>query len=392
MATQTHKIPDYILPELKSRLEKLNKRAVKLGCEPLELVVHNEYFQSKGGNSGFITPKFKMFEISIEGAAPKLAGWTFVGTLDHYSLPGKVIVNTVPGETIPKCFHESAAICDHCNTIRNRKETFIVKNEDKIWQVGRQCLKDFLGHNPQGLASFMTSVKDLFDEIDNCNAWGGEEYFEVSKLLAITNGVIREFGWTPRNSATETVCATAAHVTDYLYPPKGGTEYTVWKIFVNRINVSDNDYLEATNAIEWLKTQDANNEYMHNIKAIGDSNEVNLKLIGFTCSIIAAYHRAQEKLKLATQEKRLNEYLTGEPKQRLELLLTLNFIHTIENDWGTTRIHNFVDQDGRSVIWFASKDSGMEEKKEYKVKATIKEFGEYKELKQTKVTRVAVQN
>ena len=144
MAIIKHTIPEFFLAEVKARLEKLNKRAVKLGCDPLELVVHKEYFQKIGGNSGYISPKIKMYEISIEGAAPKLEGWTFVGTLDHYSLPGNVIVNTVPGETIPECFHNSAAICDHCNTIRNRKETFIVKNEDKIWQVGRQCLKDFL--------------------------------------------------------------------------------------------------------------------------------------------------------------------------------------------------------------------------------------------------------
>ena len=173
--------------------------------------------------------------------------------------------------------------------------------------------------------------------------------------------------------------------------PKKDDEYKAWLRFVEKVNVSDIDYIEAESAIKWLKEQESSNEYMHNIKTIGNSNEVNLKLIGFTCSIIAAYHRAQEKIKLASQEKKLNEYLDGEPKQRMNLTLTLNFIHTIDNDWGTTRIHNFVDQDGRSVIWFASKDSGMQEKREYNVKATIKEFSEFKDWKQTKVTRVAIQ-
>lgn len=403
---KTFHIPDCNLGRLRDKIAKMNKRGAKLGCPAIEIeiireykTVHPDYKEPDGIVPEEWLPKIKMVEIAINGEGPKIAGWKFVGTLDHNTLPGSVIVNAVPGETVPKKYHNHDATCAHCNKIRRRKETFVLLHDDgHHTHVGRQCLKDFLGHDPRRVASFLTSLMRFTDELDE-DEWrgyrGGREEImhDHITVLQTTAAVIKDCGWVPRSSASaeEGRPATAGLVIEALFPPKTTSSgYTQWKKWKDGLNITDeSNRKEAEGARDWLKTQKDDNEYMHNLHMIDKAEGVPVKLFGYWCSLVAAYQRAQERLRLNKAAKKLNEHF-GEIKKRIELDVKVISIRYTDGYYGTVGIVRMLDEKGRTAIWFANTDVKMEAGKKYRIKGTVKKHDEYNDWKQTVLNRVSV--
>ena len=160
--TRTFKIPEGNMRLFEERLNKLIKRSKKLNSEPIGfktlntiLVPITEYGEETGGFETY-------FEIEVTGTAPKLEGWDFIGTIDHNRDDSGKVVNllrNVPGKSIPHKYHDVGTNCDHCGKNIYRKDTFIVEKDGDTKQVGRSCLKDFLGHkNPEQVAQYAQFV------------------------------------------------------------------------------------------------------------------------------------------------------------------------------------------------------------------------------------------
>ncbi|KKN37432.1 hypothetical protein LCGC14_0763350, partial [marine sediment metagenome] len=159
-----YEIPSWNVSVLGDKIKKINKRANKIGCPELKITDHGTTVRihpvdaeaNVMGKDWDNCRKITYHKISIDGEPPKVAGWTFLGTLDHVTIEGAVLVNTVPGNKIPTQFHNVKAYCDHCKKIRRRRDTFVLRNDNVApWDeqeykvVGRNCLKDFLGHDPR---------------------------------------------------------------------------------------------------------------------------------------------------------------------------------------------------------------------------------------------------
>ena len=97
-----------------------------------------------------------------------LLGWLLIGAA-FIAAAAETAVHSVPGIECPTLF-ATRHRCDHCNTKRKRKDTFIVRKRSsrglviaeadgdyEYMQVGRQCIRDFLGVDPSQLA-WMASV------------------------------------------------------------------------------------------------------------------------------------------------------------------------------------------------------------------------------------------
>ena len=256
-----YEIPVGHKDRLHKEIAKLNKRAEKLGCEPVELVDHGEVLRVDPVYIQRIStpehpypaipedaPKIRYMRISINGDAPKLAGYTFVGTLDHVVLPGSVVVKAVPGENVPEEFYDHDAYCDHCNKIRRRNQTFVLFNEEenKHVQVGRQCLRDFLGHDPNAIARFLSAVWRLMDSFDDEETWGmgsggyREWSYNHVRVLELTSAIIRHSGWVPRSSANpdEGRSATADEVAYALTPKFTAAERKIHDKFMAELDVN----------------------------------------------------------------------------------------------------------------------------------------------------------
>jgi hypothetical protein len=81
-----------------------------------------------------------------------------------------------------------------------------------------------------------------------------------------------------------------------------------------------------------------------------------------------------------------SEYV-GKVGDRIKgLEVTVTFVKQFESEWGVSTLHKFVDADGNEFTWFSS-SKVLELGEKYRMNAGIKKHEEYKEVKQTVLTR-----
>ena len=424
---ETFRIADGRLEYLKERFERIAKRARRIKCvaPTFEILSTEDVPETKieknaaSENFGQPVPTGRILRfhtVRLIGERPILAGHKFLGTLEHADEVG-LIVRTVPGESIPEQYRNADPTnCDHCHKrIKTRKETFVVEHvETKTFkQVGRQCVADFLGGTDPAavlaLVQMLSEAHDILcagsDEDDEREFGGGRgrELYDTIYVLARAAALCRNLGWVPRSKAIEwEKTATADRVREYVQ------ERNPEKLFEDRhgnvdreamaqYQYDDSDMAKAEAAIEWARnlteTQaDSLNDYLYNLNVIAKAAAIEPKHFGLACSIIPAYNREQEQLLGIERDRKAgtaSEHF-GEVKKRAEYVLTVTRYSTSEGDYGVTHIFGFDDATGNKAVWFGSNDPGMELGKTYQVKATVKDHGEYRGVKQTVLTRVAL--
>ena len=408
-----YSIPECNLDILKGRIEALNKQAKKLGLPDIILSVdgvdYSEHLMksSKTGSifwtrSDRIDPTYQKmlgpvrnwFSVTIDGVTPKFEGWTFVAILEPVPGADKTsnMIRKVPGveQTIPLSFRDRVGECDHCNTNRYRKETYIVFHDEQGFKmVGSSCIKDFLGYNdPHGIAKYLELLQQCNTVCGNTDEefWGtsGCYTYEPLIVLAQTLGVIRQYGWKSKKQAYEDYgIATADKVLACLLPPN--KQSLEEKKMMDKTVPTTDDNVKAKKILDWLASldSDSSNDYLYNLSLLGQARFVTLKQFGVLCSSVVAYDRA-----LAAKENKTSSDFVGAIKDRIEITVTVNRIFIKEGDFGTTRIHHMTDDNGNYLVWFAS-NNGLVEGETYKVKATIKDHSVYNGTKQTIVNRVS---
>jgi len=379
-------IPESRWEELQNKISKLNKRAVKIGVSPITLE-RTGLCRRDEADYPYV---FVAIEIILKGETPKFDGWRLIAALQHDPNLNANIVKTVPGETIPEDYRTRPGVCDHCGYTRIRKETFLVQHDTdgEIKQVGRQCVADFLGHGDP--RRFIKTYEWFAEASDWCErGWAGirdeRETFSLKAFLAMTNAVIRKYGWVSSGKSYETgQTSTAAEVLEQLNPSR--RQYLKTDQLVD-CNENDGEYAEKV--IEWTKNIQGTSDYEHNIKTIAHQEYVIRKTWGFAASMIMAYKRANEPLE--RKDRKVSNYF-GNVGDKINLTLTFKATYSFDSSWGTVHLHRFIDEaTGNIFIWQASRFSYMVEDKTYQVKGTIKKHKDYKDVKQTILTRCKVE-
>ena len=386
-----HLIHEVNIEKLQEKIDKLNKKAKKLNCPQIELNIigHKDTL-----NDDNITVSRFMY-VSIQGDPPKINDYEFIGTIQI--TPHGNIIKSIPGKEYPKEYREINNHCDHCGSNRKRNFTYIVKHtitgEFKV--VGKSCLKDFLGHNnPVFFAELLEWLSndeyltEYRERTGKCKT-----RIELTELMAHVAYHVRENGYfISKTKAQENESpATIDIALNGMFPMK--KEYKVYP--------TDQDYITAETVINWAKniTPD-NNEYLHNIKIIALEGNAEYKNTGYAASIIAAYNRAmfQEQKQQEKANKKPSEYV-GSIKQRIDLTLTYLKSFSYETEYGMTYIHRFIDNNDNIFVWRTNKTLGLYKDNKWfqfdinsqvKLKGTIKDHNEYREEKQTILTRCKV--
>lgn len=413
-------IPERRLDELRAGIETINKRAAKLGCEPVRLTIGEHEMVELPRDRADDPPRFyKAFNVVVEGSTPKLAGWEFLATLLHfYGDEAGNIIQAVPGVEVPKEYRDRGPVCDHCKTKRRRNKTYLLLHEDgRRVQVGSTCIGDFLGRsadNPEGLAAFCEALNRFLGKLGALEDGDGEggcdgpcvyrSYVELPVFLANTASSIREFGWLSRGKAYETGregCATADEVSHRLFSVRRYDNRDELK----RLTPTASDFDEAKAAIEWGKAiGDDCNDYLHNVKTLCEAGFTTHHTFGVAASIVFAYRRHLGKL--AERAKAADsEYFGTVGKREVFHGLRVTRISSFDSFYGTKWVVGFEDADGNRAVWFSTKlprvgfltgehefhDTLVREElaigETVIVKATVKEHGEYKGARQTVLTR-----
>jgi hypothetical protein len=400
--------------KLQGCVEKLNKRAAKLGVPALELrlgEIETVYTCAEYGSPAESTDPMawgmgkrvvahERCPVELAGETPQLAGWSFVAVVDHESGGAITRYPGAEADVDLVSFRGVDATCDHCQTKRQRKETFVVAHEDgRVMRVGRSCIADFLGHqDPDKLIGHLNIWARIFADLDDCYAEGmgsGEPRLHLETFLALVARDMRRHGWLSRSKAYEqgSIGASTADRTQIAYWDK------------KRVDPSDEDAARAEKAIAWARSlTDADvgdSDYLWNLRAVCADDHIRIKKAGLAASVIVSSERAAEKaLEREREAQKSNEHL-GELKERLTLELTLVRYQELESDFGVSCLHHLEDEAGNCLVWFASNPDiipaetaygrrSMEVGETLKLSATVKEHTEYKGRKQTKVLRVSL--
>lgn len=334
----------------------------------------------------------KFIEVNVSGTA-KNNGWEFIATLEHLTT-GNIIRNIAEIE-IPDFYKSCIATCDHCGTNRKRKDTYIVRNieTNEFKQVGKSCLMEYTnGLNVNAIASFL-ELFDCLAEFESHDTTGTtEKYFSAEMYLQNVTECVKKFGYV-KKSQDENFNYTCNVALDFMTMTAKERDYKNFSPY-NAENVTT-----VKNAIEWLKNENSENDYIRTLKTIvfdNDSNMMKSRHVGYVASLIPSYFRFLEKQETETRKKDNNvSQFVGTEKEKIEILAVAKFVASYETQYGYTHIYKFIDENGNIFIWHTAKnienDLGHELNDEkIKIKGTIKGHTEFNDEKQTIITRCKI--
>lgn len=413
-----YRVPEGNLEALRARVGKLNKRALKLKMDALVLTEIGEGFEEHTKSvrddydpdmdNGFVDYTRKPIKytirivlVTLTGTCPRVNGWTMAATIQHEE--GGNILRTVPGfeTSLPLQYRTNGTICEHCETNRVRKDTYVLQSETNGWkQVGRNCLADFLrSSDASGLAEWAEILACIDEEMHGFEdeGWGGGSgrsgrYFTALSLLTQVACCIRADGWCSRTEAKNSYDNKCATVDSALFCMDSKSFSKQSAKFQEAHTPTEADGERAKAAIEWAQAlpADTTSDYMWNIRVISHKEHIGHREAGLGGSIIAAYNRHMEQ-ELARKYERDNpSEFFGTVGKREIFTLTVTGFRDIASDFGSTTLVSFRDASGNIGKWFASNCIGFELAKTYQVKASVKNHEVYKESKQTLLTRCSI--
>lgn len=393
---------------LRHELEKLNRRARKLGLPELTVTeksrTQREIRREIAPDTWIETGVYEtLVTVEVTGETPKLEGWEFLGTLDHSA--GDTVVRNVPGAEIPGKYWgaDRVGVCDHCGANRHRKETFVVRNASgETKQVGRQCVADFLGGKSVeaaiAIASWVKGIGALLDAEDRYeyggNLWREPVLIDAMNTLSTSVRVVNEHGFLSRSKASEFDITTADRVMLVLWPPfspgMSEKERAEIRAEIELCTPTETDKAKAAAIRDWVLGLDsAGNSYLNNLQVILKRELVQPKEVGILASAVSFYYREIENPKWTPKGKAPASEHIGTVGDRIDLEVECMGIGSFTGTYGETVIYR-LRSDNNKVTWFSSGESDIEIGGTYKVKATIKRHDEYRGEKVTMVNRVKV--
>jgi hypothetical protein len=395
------------LTVLREKIGLLNRKAEKLDCEPAEIKVLDEVvIERKKVMPGGRTIKYNVtvFNVTVTGATPKLEGWSLVAKVEY--IGKEKLVSCVPGEICPEEFRTSGLYCNHCGSIRRRKSVFVLKHDDgRYIQVGRQCIKDFLGgKSPEQLlaqAAWGFSISGAMGEAGD--GWGGGRCEDAIDMVEYLNAVaicIRRLGWVSKAKAQYEDTSTSADAWALLRPPFDPAARKAFEKWVETHNLhhQERDEKLAAEALEWGKAlpTKGGNDYMYNLGVACRAGFVLRSTAGIVASLISTYLREKEREEEIAKRKeedakKSREWVGGVKKRRDFNGLTVLKMVSIPSQWGVTTLVILEDEPGNLIKWFASVSlDDLEVGDVVNIKATVKKHDTYEGVKQTIVTRAKI--
>lgn len=388
---QTFSIPEYNLPKLDELSAKLLKRAKKLGFEPITITKTG--FKDEAVKEDGVERIVRFIDVSVSGETPRIKGWKFVATIEH-TTEGN-IYHGFSNTQIPAHFRNSEPVCEHCKKIRNRKDTYIIENDEQFMQVGRSCLKDFFGREDvyqladwlQSIQIFLSDLKEVEEDKELGYGKVATRVWLKTFLSYVVMVMERNRGFVTGTMVRELKAkvSTANEAINEMFPaPNYKPQYP-----------TEEQKQKADEKLEWAREYleakgDTRNDFEHNLYVVIKSESLELRTAGIAAYLVPLHARiVGEQIE---RSKRKNEFF-GNVGERIELVLKYIRSVTFDTMYGPKTIITFRDLEGRTFSWGGtggaiSEILNCEPDTEIRVKGTIKEHSVYKDTNQTVLTRV----
>jgi len=392
----TYKIPSDNMAVLTAKFAKLARRAKRIGLPaPTFTEIGVERKEKKNADTGMVERVFLLHTITVDPGTSevKVQGWTFIATIQHTEEGN--IIRKVGSAEVPVQYRKVTNLCEHCNTNRFRKDTYILSHEDGSFkQVGRNCLQDFFGCDAlmyAERAQYLCDIDSLGESMEDemgFGGGGGPRYEPLEEYLGYVAECVRMDGWMSRGKARELGmegAATCEVAHNHLHPRNAGSNFK--PMFRAP---SDESVKVGTDAIEWASEIEGEEiaDYLHNIRTIARRMVYEGRDMGLAASIVAAYQRHLSTLRYRELQAKRAEIAqhVGQVGDKLRVKVMVEKVVQLDSMYGTSHLHIMSDDSGNVFIWFAS-SGACETGKEIVLQGTIKKHDERNGVKQNVLTR-----
>ena len=370
------------LPEAKKQLERLKKKAKKYG-QDFDYRFENKRIDYIDSAISFRKFKTTVIDLVVSGVKPfKIGNYEFIAKVEV--TPNGNIVTALENVEVPDFARNTDDHCDHCHINRKRNEVFIVRNLDtkKYLQVGKTCLRDFLGiDNPASVVNAFRFEKEIRDSEELFRTFGYNQY-SVEDIFAASAYIIKKDGWISSSKAKMSndpnIISTANIVASTFFSDKAA--------LMSWGKLSDKDYEIADKVVKWILNQEPKNDYIHNLQVMVKNGYFDVKKLPFLVSAVGSYYT---HINRERQEKRNpSEYVGKKGEKIKDILITVERKTDFSSRYGDGQVIKMIDENGNIFIWYTSSYPELETGSKYLIDATIKDHKKYKDVKQTIVTRV----
>lgn len=395
-------IPESAIDSLETKLATIRRKCAKYGCEFSYSRIGETFkkvdIQDEDGMRTEVT--IKAIEVEVSGTAIAESGWKLAGKIEHLETGN--VIHSFSDVAIPDWYRSASPRCEHCNSDRHRKETYVLYHvENNSWkQVGSSCLKDFTGYVSADMAAAIASVYTLFERVaeDRIYIASSPKYFDIESVMCYAIECVKHWGY---HKAEEGHAATRNQVIDLMHKHMK---------FPASIGAVTFDPMSTTNLQTFkdirsrLLALDANDDYTNNLQVFLKAEDIPENGLGILVSAVPYYNnliaREAEQRKFGEAS---NSKFMGNIGQRLTVdIATVKLLNIYDGYYGSTWRYQIIDAQGNVFMWDASnsiwdtfrvKDSlngDVVEGLPLQLVGTVKKHDEFRGIKQTWLTRCRV--
>jgi len=382
------------MERLEKKLNRIKRKCEKYGNYFLYEKLGEEFVEVEDERHNKRIVKYIV--VNVEGKAI-INNWQFVGVIEHTD-NGNIIKKCCDIE-VPEKYYTTDTSCEHCNSHRRRKFTYLVYNivTGDFKQVGKTCLKDFTnGMSAESVAEYISCFDTLIqgETIDNLHSYP-QYYVETQIVLQYAAETVRHFGYVKSGNADST-----RNMTEKFYYidnniPIGVDEKYI-KELMQKVNFNyKSNYAVnlSAKALEWLKKQQVINNYMNNLRVVCETPYITFNNIGILVSLIPTYTRAIEteneriqQIQQQRKQKLISQHV-GNIKDRITItVIDTKKITSWLTEFGMTYVYKFTDENKNIYTWKTTKCINNVNQ----LIGTVKAHNEFNSVKQTELTRCKV--
>jgi hypothetical protein len=384
-------VPTYALDTVRERTDKLNRRAERRGFPRVTLTIERTFDKPDPSYDGDAehAPLIEYATIAIHAdASLRMDGWTLVGVVaaDAVDADGNRVpmITNVPGQTFDGTVTD-AMLCEHCNARRMRSETFLLRHDDgRDIQVGRQCIRDFLGHDPAAILAGVDAYESLIPSESERSGWdiAAPRVWPLRDIIHAAARIVAAEGWyvskakaIDSENSDRPVYSTASRVYPVLEPASRKEFERLAKEYP-----SDEKADALTDAtIDALNSLNPSNEWEYKLVEYAKLARVGARHFGILASATILGLRAQEREQKAIAEKAAREasgavdaYI-GQVGQRVTVAgATVSFVREFEGSYGVTTLLKFDTPEGAVQWWQTGGKRGWEAGQTVTLTGTVK--------------------
>ena len=370
-------------------IEKIIARMVKKGIKA-RLDVTREYdkkvpimaMDSRHVVNTHQTTTVNVVDFVLDIDNVELGHWELLGTKERV---GK---DAIYKGNIPAEYKNNDFACEHCSTNRRRNKVAIIRHKEtaELKQVGYTCLQDFIGMELGTFGALIKAIDAIYLQVNyfgDCEYTSHNYYYNVNQFLQIAYNCIIKYGYVKNNSVTE--MTTTEHILE-AYRTENNDYVDSDKVDTDLVNKIKNAYGV------FAKTHPS--DLTHNVCTILEQTCVKRIYANYMYFIPTFYVNKvrwdARKARAEQAKKELNNEYAGAVGDKITTEVTVEHATGFDGQYGYMYVYNFKDVHGHLLVWFTSKNLGVDTGDKIRISGTIKKLNEYKGIKQTVLTRCKV--